>query len=185
MPNIKQRKIALMGFREVGKSSISIQFTQGQFPDCYEPTIENTFSKKVTIKGTEYELLLVDTAGQDEYTMFPTEYSVEVDGYVLVYSIDSPKSFEVCQIIHEKLVGLMGMENNIPIVLVGNKSDLHNDRSVSVEEGKALAKEMKAIFLETSAKENQGVADIFTRVVTEIEKDDEPSKGEKDKCVIS
>ena len=69
------------------------------------------FSKKVTIKGQEYELLLVDTAGQDEYTHFPTEYSVEVDGYVLVYSIDSPKSFEVCQIIHEKLVGLMGLQH--------------------------------------------------------------------------
>ena len=55
--------------------------------------------------------MLVDTAGQDEYTMFPTEYSVEVDGYVLVYSIDSPKSFEVCQIIHEKLVGLMGSQH--------------------------------------------------------------------------
>ena len=68
------------------------------------------FSKKVTIKGTEYELLLVDTAGQDEYTMFPTEYTVDLDGYVLVYSIDSPKSFEVCQIIHEKLVGLMGVQ---------------------------------------------------------------------------
>ena len=44
---------------------------------------------------------------------------------------------------------------SVPIVLVGNKNDLHNDRSVSVEEGKALAREMKAIFLETSAKENQ------------------------------
>ena len=63
--------------------------------------IQIAFSKKVTIKGTEYELLLVDTAGQDEYTMFPTEYTVDLDGYVLVYSIDSPKSFEVCQIIHE------------------------------------------------------------------------------------
>lgn len=169
----------------LGKSSISIQFTQGQFPDCYEPTIENTFSKKVTIKGTEYELLLVDTAGQDEYTMFPTEYTVDLDGYVLVYSIDSPKSFEVCQIIHEKLVGLMGVQMNVPIVLVGNKSDLHNDRSVSVEEGKALAREMKAIFLETSAKENQGVADIFTRVVSEIEKDSDEQTKDKDKCVIS
>ena len=49
---------------------------------------------------------------------------------------------------------------SIPIVLVGNKSDLHNDRSVSVEEGKALAREMKAIFLETSAKENQVSIDI-------------------------
>ena len=40
-------------------------------------------------------------------------------------------------------------------MLVGNKSDLHNERRVSVEEGKKLAEEMKAFFLETSAKENQ------------------------------
>ena len=52
--------------------------------------------------------------------------------------------------------------SSIPIVLVGNKSDLHNDRSVSVEEGKALAREMKAIFLETSAKENQVLISIQT-----------------------
>ena len=103
-------------------------------------------------------------------------------------------------------------------MLVGNKSDLHSDRSVSVEDGKGLAREMKAIFLETSAKENQvniiyiniadlfmillkkfsnwncnkcstilqGVTDIFTRVVTEMEKDsvDQPNK-DKDKCSIS
>ena len=56
-------------------------------------------------------MLLVDTAGQDEYTMFPAEYSVDVHGYVLVYSIDSLKSFEVCQSIHDKLIGLMGMQH--------------------------------------------------------------------------
>ena len=39
------------------------------------------------IKGSQYELLLADTAGQDEYSMFPAEYSADVDGYVLVYSI--------------------------------------------------------------------------------------------------
>ena len=47
------------------------------------------------------------------------------------------------------------MACSVPIVLVGNKSDLHNERRVTVEEGKELAKQMKAFFLETSAKENQ------------------------------
>ena len=89
MSNIKQKKVALMGFREVGKSSLAIQFVEGQFPDYYDPTIENTFRKEVTVKRNDYELLLVDTAGQDEYTMFPSEYSVGMHGYVLVYSIDS------------------------------------------------------------------------------------------------
>jgi hypothetical protein len=41
------------------------------------------------------------------------------------------------------------------MVLVGNKTDLHMDRCVTTEEGKALAEEMKAVFLETSAKENR------------------------------
>ena len=68
----------------------------------------SAFNKKVTVRGNEYELFLVDTAGQDEYSIFPPEYSVDIHGYVLVYSIDSAKSFEVCQILHEKLIDLIG-----------------------------------------------------------------------------
>ena len=44
---------------------------------------------------------------------------------------------------------------SVPIILVGNKSDLQSDRRVTSDEGKNLAAEMKAVFLETSAKENQ------------------------------
>ena len=102
------------------------------------------------------------------------------------------RSYEVCSIIHEKLLGLTGVQHNLPIVLVGNKSDLHIDRCVSVEEGRKLAREMKAVFLETSAKENQNVTDIFTSVITEMEKEDfgDNSGGGsgtslKDTCVIS
>ena len=60
------------------------------------------------MRGIEYELLLVDTAGQDEYTSFPSEYSVDVNGYVFVYSIDSHHSLEVCRSIHERLKELLG-----------------------------------------------------------------------------
>ena len=49
------------------------------------------------MRGQEYEVLVVDTAGQDEYSIFPTQYSVDIDGFILVYSIDSEKSFEVVQ----------------------------------------------------------------------------------------
>lgn len=66
------------------------------------------FNKRVTVRGNEYDLYLVDTAGQDEYSIFPPEYTVDVHGYVLVYSIDSLKSFQVCNILHEKLVDLIG-----------------------------------------------------------------------------
>jgi len=62
-----------MGSRSVGKSSLVIQFVQGQFVDSYDPTIENTFNKTMKVHGQEYEVLVVDTAGQDEYSIFPTQ----------------------------------------------------------------------------------------------------------------
>jgi len=176
MSGPKQRKIALMGFRSVGKSSLAIQFVQGQFVDHYEPTIENTFNKRVNVHGSEYDVFLVDTAGQDEYSIMPPEYSVDIHGYVLVYSIDSAKSFEVCKILHEKLEDLLGHQN-IPIVLVGNKSDLHVDREVSVEDGKKMAEQIHAVFLETSAKNN--------KVLTEMEKENGSLPNGEKKCIIS
>ena len=135
--------------------------------DYYESTIENAFKKTLSVKGSHYELSLVDTAGQDEYSEFPTEYSVDINGYVLVYSIDSLRSFEVCKSINEKLYDLVG--ENVPLVLVGNKTDLTERRRVTYEEGKQLAEEMKAVFIETSAKENQNVSDIFVLAVSQME----------------
>ena len=93
----RERKIAILGYRSVGKSCLTIQFIESKFVEYYEPTIEHTFKKSIVINGQRYDLSLVDTAGQDEYTIFPPEYSVEMNGYVLVYSIDSPQSFEICK----------------------------------------------------------------------------------------
>lgn len=179
----KQRKIAVMGFRSVGKSSLTIQFIEGRFVDSYEPTIENTFTKNVKVRGQEYFVKLVDTAGQDEYSIFPHSYSMDIHGYVLVYSVTSNKSFEVIKLIYEKLLDMTG-KVDVPIVLVGNKVDLHMERVISSEEGKRAAEEMKAAFLEASAKQNQSVTDIFTTILLEIEKA-YGNVQEKSSCSIS
>ena len=163
------------------------------------------FNKTVNINGHHYDLHVVDTAGQDEYTIFPAEYSVDVNGYVLVYSIDSMHSFEVCKNIHEKLMDLVGIRKyewrhhslkilflklpyllfSVPIILVGNKTDLQVDRRVTQEQGKNLAAEMKAAFLETSAKENQNVEDIFRRVIAQMESiEGGGGGGEEKKCTV-
>ncbi|XP_013779471.1 GTP-binding protein Rheb homolog isoform X2 [Limulus polyphemus] len=179
----KQRKIAIMGFRSVGKSSLTIQFVEGQFVDSYDPTIENTFTKTVKIRGQEYFLKLVDTAGQDEYSIFPQSYSMDIHGYVLVYSVTSAKSFEVVKVIYEKLLDMTG-KVHVPIVLVGNKVDLHMERVISYEEGKKTADDMKAAFLEASAKQNQSVTDIFHTTIMQIEKAD-GTVQEKSGCMVS
>lgn len=68
----------------------------------------SAFTKITRVNSTDYEVKLVDTAGQDEYSIFPAQYSMDFHGYVLVYSITSQKSFEVIQIIYEKLLDVMG-----------------------------------------------------------------------------
>lgn len=179
----KQRKIAVMGFRSVGKSSLTIQFIEGRFVDSYEPTIENTFTKSVKVRGQEYLVKLVDTAGQDEYSIFPQSYSMDIHGYVLVYSVTSAKSFEVIKILYDKLLDMTG-NVNVPIVLVGNKVDLHMERVITTEDGRKTAEEMKAAFMEASAKQNRSVTDLFNTILMEIEK----SYGnvpEKSSCSIS
>ena len=101
----------------------------------------------------------------------------------LAADIDSPHSFEVCKSIHEKLMDLVG--DRVPLVLVGNKTDLHVDRRVTHEQGKKLAEEMKAVFMETSAKQNQNVEDIFKLVVSQMESLDGGVQGDdKKNCLI-
>ncbi|KAI0211774.1 GTP-binding protein Rheb-like protein [Lamellibrachia satsuma] len=179
----KLRRIAIMGFRSVGKSSITIQFVDNQFVDSYDPTIENTFTKTVKLRGQEYQLKLIDTAGQDEYSIVPNSYAMNIDGYVLVYSVTSRKSFEVVKVIYDKILDLTG-KNQLPLVLVGNKTDLRMEREISFEDGKRLSGQWKSMFLETSAKENQKVADIFHSIVYETEKAEGNIK-EPSSCVLS
>uniref|UniRef100_UPI00358FF038 GTP-binding protein Rheb-like n=1 Tax=Myxine glutinosa TaxID=7769 RepID=UPI00358FF038 len=171
MPQTKFRKIVILGYRSVGKSSLTIQFVEGQFVDSYDPTIENTFTTTLSLNGQEFHLQLVDTAGQDEYSIFPQSYSMDIHGYVLVYSVTSNKSFEVVQVIHDKLLDMVG-KVQVPIVLVGNKKDLHMERVVRFDEGKGMADSWKAVFMESSAKENQTTVDVFRQIIVEIEKAD-------------
>lgn len=87
-----------------------MSFNQSQ-PGIITKTVPNliaAFTKSTRMYNQDYELKLVDTAGQDEYSIFPSQYSIDVHGYVLVYSITSSKSFEVVKLIYEKLLDITG-----------------------------------------------------------------------------
>lgn len=77
--------------------------------------------------------------------------------------------------------------HSAPILLIGNKNDLHNERVVPVEEGKKLADIMKAQFVEVSAKQNSAVTDLFNNLILKIEKtyDDGSSQKDPKSCIIS
>ena len=186
MSQVKHRKIALMGYPAVGKSSLVIQYVQDEFCHSYAPTIENRFNKKLKVRNEEFELCVLDTAGQDEYSFFPDQ--IDIDGYVLVYSIDSLRSFQMIQRLYKNIIDMVG-NPKLPVVLVGNKVDIAvgKYREVSREEGEKLAKKLKAKFMETSAKDNFCVKDVFESVILQIEQlnGNMESEEKKDGCIIS
>ncbi|BGP40262.1 GTP-binding protein [Rhodotorula kratochvilovae] len=182
----KQRKVALLGSRSVGKSSLTVQFVDQHFVDSYYPTIENTFTKPVKYKGQDFQLDIIDTAGQDEFSILSSRHAVGLHGWILVYSVSSRSSFEMCSIIREKILNYTGRDS-VPMVLVGNKSDLAVQRQVTREEGAALAASWgKTVFIESSARTNENVSRVFDAVVAEIEKDlnPEPEQPEKGGCAL-
>ncbi|SCZ88865.1 BZ3500_MvSof-1268-A1-R1_Chr2-1g04691 [Microbotryum saponariae] len=182
----RQRKIALLGSRSVGKSSLTVQFVDSHFVDSYYPTIENTFQKVVKYKGQDFNLDIIDTAGQDEFSILSSKHAVGLHGWVLVYSVSSRSSFEMIQIVREKVLNYTGREN-VPMVLVGNKSDLAVQRQVPREEGAALAASWGMCgFTEASARHNENVSKIFELVVAQIEKDmnPEPEEPAKSGCRV-
>lgn len=157
---------------------------ENHFVESYYPTIENTFSKVIKYKGSEFATEIIDTAGQvsgkalsanckDEYSILNSKHSVGIHGYVLVYSVASKSSFEMVKIIRDKILDHTGTDW-VPIVVVGNKSDLHIQRQVSVEEGKALSIEWKCAWTEASARHNENVARAFELIIAEVEKLENP-----------
>ncbi|KRZ94817.1 GTP-binding protein Rheb [Trichinella sp. T8] len=171
-----ERRLVILGFRSVGKSSLSLQFTENRFPDSYDPTIENTFTKEFTFHNQRYLMQLHDTSGQDEFSMFPINCSIGIHGYVLVYAINSRKSFDVVKVIYDKILDTVGCVSeqerdvaNIPIILVGNKSDLDDRvREVTYDEGKKTADKWKAAFMETTARNNEAIILLFILISVEF-----------------
>ncbi|KNZ77302.1 GTP-binding protein rhb1, partial [Termitomyces sp. J132] len=183
--SLKRRKIAVLGSRSVGKSSLVKQFIENHFVDAYYPTIETTSVKTVTYNGVQYDCHIIDTAGQDEYSPVNAQHAIGIHGYVLVYSITSRASFEMIQIVYDKIVDFCGV-TDIPCVIVGSKSDLHQSRQVQFNEGQKLAGQLHAQFQETSAKENKNVAKVFEMCLEEIEKRSLPNQKEPEasRCVV-
>ena len=161
-------KIVVVGGGGVGKSALSIQLIQNQFIDEYDPTIEDSYRKQVTIDGETCILDVLDTAGQEEYSAMKDRYLRTGEGFLLIYSITSRSSFinELdslrCQILRVKDV------DAVPIVLVGNKSDLEEERQVETMEGENLAKEWNCPFYESSARHKINIEEMFFDLVRQI-----------------
>ncbi|KAG0643741.1 ras family-domain-containing protein [Tuber brumale] len=167
-------KLVVLGDGGVGKTALTIQLCLNHFVETYDPTIEDSYRKQVVIDNTACMLEVLDTAGQEEYTALRDQWIRDGEGFVLVYSISSRSSFTRIPRFHGQILrvkessttgGNYSANNNVPIMLVGNKSDRVTEREVSTQEGHAMARELGCEFVEASAKNCVNVERAFYDVV--------------------
>ncbi|KJE90450.1 rasG protein [Capsaspora owczarzaki ATCC 30864] len=163
-------KICVVGSGGVGKSCVTVRFLKQKFAEYYDPTIEESYRKPVTVDEKDYELEIVDTAGQDEFASFRDSSLDYGDGFLLVFGINSPSSFAELQELRKKIL-LMKEADSYPMVIVGNKKDLPPDqRTVSEAEVQAFCESINCPYYETSAKTGLNVEEVFFEVVRQIRK---------------
>jgi GTPase KRas protein len=166
---MSEYRCVIIGGGAVGKSSLTIQFIQGYFVDDYDPTIEDSYRKQITVDEEICIINILDTAGQEEYTAMRDQYLRTGEGFVLVYSITSCESFEEIKKYYDRLERIKDVES-IPLVIAGNKCDLNDERQVTAEMSQTLAQLWNVPLFETSALTRFNVENIFSAIVREMRK---------------
>ncbi|CAF1137865.1 unnamed protein product [Rotaria sordida] len=175
---MREYKIVILGSGGVGKSALTVQFVQGLFVERYDPTIEDSYRKQVEVDGQQCMLEILDTAGTEQFTAMRDLYMKNGQGFVLVYSITSQSTYN--DLIDLRDIILQVKDTiDVPMVLVGNKCDLEDERVIEKEVGQTLARHWNATFLETSAKQKINVNEIFFDLVRQINKRTTVNKGRK------
>ncbi|KAG9348112.1 hypothetical protein JZ751_004142 [Albula glossodonta] len=136
-------------------------------PPYYEPTKADSYRKKVVLDGEEVQIDILDTAGQEDYAAIRDNYFRSGEGFLCVFSITELESFAATADFREQILRVKEDEN-VPFLLVGNKSDLEDRRQVGVEEAKARAEQWGVSYVETSAKTRANVDKVFFDLMREI-----------------
>ena len=111
----------------------------------------------------------MDTSGQERYKSLNEHYYKKADACLLVYDISDKKTFEECQYYTKQIKERC--KRDIKVILLGNKTDLKDNREVSSELGAKFATENEYTFMETSCLNNKNVADAFTTLIEDTNMD--------------
>ncbi|RWS02873.1 hypothetical protein B4U79_02000 [Dinothrombium tinctorium] len=162
MKILEAHKVVVMGDGGVGKTSLVTQFMEGYFTSQYKPTVEDYYRHTLQLPDGIFQTVdILDTAGTH---YFPAMRELNIRngrGFVIVFSVDNLQSFNEAISLWELITRIRGKQ--VPIVLVGNKSDLTETRTVTEElVSKSRAELMNNCpYIETSAKYNLNVANLF------------------------
>ncbi|CAN7016115.1 unnamed protein product [Brassica rapa subsp. trilocularis] len=167
-------KCVTVGDGAVGKTCLLISYTSNTFPTDYVPTVFDNFSANVVVNGATVNLGLWDTAGQEDYNRLrPLSYR-GADVFILAFSLISKASYE--NVSKKWIPELKHYAPGVPIVLVGSKLDLRDDKQffidhpgavpITTAQGEELKKLIEApAYIECSSKSQENVKGVFDAAI--------------------
>ena len=163
--SIESFKVVLVGESGVGKTSIITQFIDQTFQEDIQSTTGGTFSTKSVVcdGGKVLKFEIWDTAGQEKYRSLTTLFYKDANAAVMVYDVTRKESFEELKNYWSGQIRDSSPENII-LAIAGNKSDLIEHEVVDEGEARDFAKELGAIFVSTSAKNSEGINNLFEEI---------------------
>ena len=170
MAEVKRTLIPLMllGDGQVGKTSLIARITGNEFDESLLTTIgKSSHTYEVELHGYNLKMKIWDTAGQERFKSMSVNVIKNAEGLLLTYSITSRESFNNLESWLKQLNDAKDI-SKIPIVIVGNKSDLEKLRIVKYEEGKEFADKHNYHFYEVSAKTGQNVKEAFYDIFEQL-----------------
>lgn len=165
--SVERFKVVLLGEGRVGKTSILLRYTKGQYDDRQTSTLQASYlDKQLTVGSTEVKLSIWDTAGQERFHALGPIYYREASGALLVYDITDAESFDKVQKWVKELRKIVG--SDITIIIAGNKIDLEKNRRVDEAEARRYADSVGAVHCHTSAKANRGLDEVFSSLAQKM-----------------
>ena len=167
--SVRHVKVIFAGDGAVGKTAIVNRFTKGEYGAMYKMTIGTNISVHKSVKnGIEVTLVCWDLGGQPRFEAVRGSFYLGAQVIVLVYDITSPGSFKNLANWLEEVNRAISESNykGYKGIIIGNKTDLPVEfRAVDIEEAESFAKTVGFIYLETSAKDGNGITDLVEMLI--------------------
>ncbi len=157
MSSIPVLKVVVAGNGNVGKTSLIRRFCEGKFEQTRVATIGVDFqTQTVDLDGQTVKLSIWDMAGQDRFKIIRAGFYRGSRAAALVYDVTEPDSLESLVRWRDEILDAVEQQT---FLIVGNKIDL--ERTQQPRQAQEFADSLQAPYLETSALDGSGVAQLF------------------------
>jgi small GTP-binding protein len=159
-------KVVTVGSASVGKTSIIIRYSTGVFREHYSPTLGTGFAyKKLQVDNNFINLQIWDLGSQDFLERVRANYYIGTQGVIFLFDVTAWET------LHDVLEWKKEVDRNVDdyqAILVGNKTDLFDDRVIPTEEGMNLANQLGIDYIETSVRDDRNVNKAFEMIARRI-----------------